>query len=184
VTLLDDTCDCGRADPCLHYVIPEWEQFFYHTDLGNTQYRICIEIVTLWSDKVYYSIEHNFNLMEFIKNVTFKLKPSSFEGYVQNFRLWHWPFLLKEPRKAFMLGFEHNGGQEREMKNKRPPWCHLLFYFTSYVLNMFRILIYPSSGACDYSVELPHWSDCSWFDVCWSFGVVGLEWYPCCWPMW
>jgi len=29
-----------------------------------------------------------------------------------------------------------------------------LFYFTSYVLNMFRKLIYPSSGACDYSVEL------------------------------
>jgi len=20
---------------------------------------------------------------------------------------------------------------------------------------------------------------CSWFDVCWSFGVAGLEWYPC-----
>jgi len=19
-----------------------------------------------------------------------------------------------------------------------------------------------------------------WFDVCWSFGVVELEWYPCC----
>jgi len=35
-----------------------------------------------------------------------------------------------------------------------------LFYFTSYVLNMFRTLIYPSSGACDYSVELPHWSYC------------------------
>ena len=32
------------------------------------------------------------------------------------------------------------------------------FYFTSDVLNMFRTLIYPSSGACDYSVELPHWS--------------------------
>jgi len=46
--------------------------------------------------------------------------------------------------------------------------------------NMFRTLIYPSSGACDYSVELPHWSYCSWFDVCWSFGVVGLDWYPCC----
>jgi len=28
----------------------------------------------------------------------------------------------------------------------------------SYALNMFRTLIYPSSGACDYSVELPHWS--------------------------
>ena len=52
--------------------------------------------------------------------------------------------------------------------------------FTSYILNMFRTFIYPSSGACDYSVELSHWSYCSWFDVCWSFRVVGLEWYPCC----
>ena len=42
---------------------------------------------------------------------------------------------------------------------------------------MFRTLIYPSSGACDYSVELPHLSYCSWFSVCWSFGVVGLEWH-------
>ena len=67
-----------------------------------------------------------------------------------------------------------------KVKNKRPTWCHLLFYFTSYVLNMFWTLIYPSSGACDYSIELSHWSYCSWFDVCWSFGVVGLEWYPCC----
>jgi len=33
--------------------------------------------------------------------------------------------------------------------------------------------MYPSSGACDYSVELPHWLYCFWFDVCWSFGVVG-----------
>jgi len=55
-----------------------------------------------------------------------------------------------------------------------------LAIFTSYVLNMFRTLIYPSSGACDYSVELTRWSYCSWFDVCWGFGVVGLELYPCC----
>jgi len=49
-------------------------------------------------------------------------------------------------------------------------------YLISYVLNMFRTLIhvYPSSRACDYAVELPHWLYCSWFDVCWSFGVVGL----------
>ena len=45
---------------------------------------------------------------------------------------------------------------------------------------MFRTLINPSSGACDYSVELPYWSYCSWFDVCWSFGVAGLEWYSRC----
>ena len=46
------------------------------------------------------------------------------------------------------------------------------------MLNMFRTLIYPSSGVCDYSVELPHWSYYSWFDVWWSFCVVGLGWYP------
>ena len=47
------------------------------------------------------------------------------------------------------------------LKNERPTWCHLLFYFTSYVLNMFRTLIYPSSRACDCVVELPHRSSCS-----------------------
>jgi len=31
------------------------------------------------------------------------------------------------------------------------------YFFTSSMLNMFRTLIYPSSGTCDYSVELPHW---------------------------
>ena len=36
------------------------------------------------------------------------------------------------------------------LKNKRPTLCHLLFYFTSYVLNMFWTLIYPSSGACNF----------------------------------
>ena len=55
------------------------------------------------------------------------------------------------------------------LKNKRPTWCHLLVYFTSYVLNMFRTLIYPSSGACDCVVELPHRSSCSQFVVCGSF---------------
>jgi len=43
---------------------------------------------------------------------------------------------------------------------------------------MFWTLIYPSSGACNYSVELPHWLYCSCFDVCWSFvgwfGVVSM----------
>ena len=31
-------------------------------------------------------------------------------------------------------------------------------YFTSSMLNMFRALIHPSSGACDFSIESPHWS--------------------------
>ena len=58
------------------------------------------------------------------------------------------------------------------LKNKRPTWCHLLFYFTSYALNMFRTLIYPSSGASDCVVELPHRSSCSQFVVCWRFGAT------------
>ena len=34
---------------------------------------------------------------------------------------------------------------------------------------MFRTLIYPSSGACDFVDELPHRSSCSQFVVWWSF---------------
>jgi len=66
------------------------------------------------------------------------------------------------------------------LKNKRPTWCHLLFYFTSYVHNMFRTLIYPSSGACDCASELPHRLLCSWFVVCWRFGAAGFELCLCC----
>ena len=45
----------------------------------------------------------------------------------------------------------------------------LAIYFTYYALNMFRTLIYPSSGASDCVDELPHRSSCSQFVVCWSF---------------
>ena len=31
------------------------------------------------------------------------------------------------------------------------------FYFASSMLNMFRTLIHPSSGACDFSIVSPHW---------------------------
>jgi len=33
----------------------------------------------------------------------------------------------------------------------------IVFYFTSSMLNMFRTLIHPSSGACDISIISPHW---------------------------
>jgi len=39
------------------------------------------------------------------------------------------------------------------------------FYFTSSVLNMFRILMQPSSGACDFSIVSPHWL-CVLVSVC------------------
>ena len=66
------------------------------------------------------------------------------------------------------------------LKNERPTWCHLLFYFNSYVLNMFRTLIYPSSEACDCVVELPHRSSCSQFVVYWRFGAAGFAWCSFC----
>ena len=31
------------------------------------------------------------------------------------------------------------------------------FYLTSSMLDMFRTLIHPSSGACDFSIASPHW---------------------------
>ena len=37
------------------------------------------------------------------------------------------------------------------MNKGRPTWCHL-FYYVNLLLNMFRMLIHPSSGACDYLV--------------------------------
>ena len=53
------------------------------------------------------------------------------------------------------------------MKDQIDVTCY--FFFTYYVLNMFRTLIYPSSGACDCVDELPHRSSCSQFVVCLSF---------------
>ena len=45
-------------------------------------------------------------------------------------------------------------------EDKRPTWCHLLFYFNYYVLNVFRIFIYPcsSASACntDTTPTQPH----------------------------
>ena len=45
---------------------------------------------------------------------------------------------------------------------------------------MFRTLIYPSSGACDCVVKVPHLSFCSEFVVCWIFGAAGFGWCSFC----
>ena len=47
------------------------------------------------------------------------------------------------------------------------------FYFTSSLLNRFRTLIHPSSGACDFFYRITTLVVCSCFDVCWSFNVAG-----------
>ena len=40
-----------------------------------------------------------------------------------------------------------------KLKNKEPAKFHLVFYCTSYRINMFRALLCPSSGARDYDVD-------------------------------
>ena len=52
----------------------------------------------------------------------------------------------------------------------------LAFLFHYLLLNMFRMLIHPSSGACELFVELFHGLYCLWFDVCWCYIVVWLGW--------
>ena len=52
------------------------------------------------------------------------------------------------------------------------------FYFTSSMLNMFRTLIHPSSGACDFFIASPHWL-CVLVSMCvgvsvWLVGVVSV----------
>ena len=44
------------------------------------------------------------------------------------------------------------------------------FHFTSSMLNMFRTLIHPSSGACDFPIVSPHWL-CVLVSMCVEFSV-------------
>jgi len=59
------------------------------------------------------------------------------------------------------------------VENKRPTWCHLLFLFNflcaQYVSDI-NISIIRSLRLFCWTTTLVA---CSWFDVCWSFGVVG-----------
>ena len=58
------------------------------------------------------------------------------------------------------------------MKNQLDVTC---YFISLHVLNMFRTLIYPSSGACDCVDELPHRSSCSQFVVLDGVRFAGLS---------
>ena len=49
----------------------------------------------------------------------------------------------------------------------------LLFHYL--LLNMFRMLVHPSPGACDL-LWIYFMCCISLFDVCWCYGVVRLGW--------
>jgi len=64
-------------------------------------------------------------------------------------------------RPGFVCGLDPV--EEQCILNKgRPTWCHL-FYYVNFLLNMFRMLIQPSSGACNYL-------------VCYCMGCIVLAW--------
>ena len=52
----------------------------------------------------------------------------------------------------------------------------LLFHYL--MLNMFRVLIHPSSGACDLFVELFHGLYCSGSMCVLRCGLAVVLWYP------
>ena len=53
----------------------------------------------------------------------------------------------------------------------------LAFLFHYLLLNVFRMLIHQSSGACDLFVELFHGFYCSGtYNACWCYVVVWLRW--------
>ena len=55
--------------------------------------------------------------------------------------------------------------------------CSLRHWSAYLMLNMFRMLMRPSSGACDLFVELFHGLYCSGSMCVWCYVVVCLGWY-------
>ena len=45
--------------------------------------------------------------------------------------------------------------------------CSMFYWLVGDALLMYYVIV-------NLRLRVP------WFDVCWSFGVIGLEWYPCC----
>jgi hypothetical protein len=52
----------------------------------------------------------------------------------------------------------------------------LALLFRYLMLNMFRMLVHPSSRACDLLWIFFSCVVLLWFDVCWCYGVVRLGW--------
>jgi len=69
--------------------------------------------------------------------------------------IWHEIFVgsitSKRSREITMLCVFYEA-KNVQLRIKKPTRCHLIFYYTSYRLNMFQALLCPSSGARDYDV--------------------------------
>ena len=63
-----------------------------------------------------------------------------------------WTFWQIEQRQTFQFNWRIKNQLDACLNKGRPTWWHLLYY-VSLLLNMYRMLIHPSSGACDYLVR-------------------------------
>jgi len=79
-------------------------------------------------------------------------------------------FFFFTPGVLFITTLSREG--KRSTKNSLMSLA-LLFHYL--ILNMFRVLIHPSSGACDIFVELFHGLYCSG-SMCWCYVMVWLGW--------
>jgi len=63
------------------------------------------------------------------------------------------------------------------VENKRPTWCHSLFLFHFLCVQHVSDINISIIRSLQLFCWITTWVMCSWFDVCWCFGVVGLAWY-------
>ena len=83
-------------------------------------------------------------------------------GISANFILWHVKICSKYlsqlmNSRSWASCKEQQCQLHLVLNKERPTWCHLLYLLFHYLLlNMFRMLIHPSSGACDLFDELFH----------------------------
>ena len=78
------------------------------------------------------------------------------------------------------FGFHCNKDSFLQLKNEKTNLMSLAILFHFLCAQRVSTLIYPSSGAWDCVVELPHQSSCSQFIVYWRFGAAGFEWCSFC----
>jgi len=85
---------------------------------------------------------------------------------------------LKTEENLYSTTYQSNTTVFVEEEETNLMSLFIKFYFTSSMLNMFRTLIHPSSGACNFSIVSPYWS-CVLVSMCvgvsvWLVGVVSV----------
>ena len=144
-----------RVALCAGIMLPllKDQRILFHMCNKTAVFEIRLYSETLMQDCILQSRRHCCFIMT-AKDICIDRKQSC---------LIKWKRILKESNVCWTVNHCNSWG----IKNQLDVTCY--FCFTYYLLNMFRTLIRPSSGACDCVFELPHRSSCSHLVVCWRF---------------